>query len=127
MGPANPVLVFDIETVPDADHHQGVEFPKALFHRVVAISYLIAELGDGPDGAHFIASDVGSIGDVDTTEAELISDFLSLIENIKPRLVTFNGRCFDIPVLKYRAMKYGLHDTDHSGWWYWVIFKTLTP
>jgi 3'-5' exonuclease len=108
LGPDNPVLVFDIETVPDAEHHQGDEFPKALFHRVVAISYLIAELEDGPDGEHFVASEVSSIGNADAPEAELLSDFLNLIEHIKPRLVTFNGRCFDLPVLKYRAMKYGL-------------------
>jgi predicted PolB exonuclease-like 3'-5' exonuclease len=108
MGLDSPILVFDIETVPDAEHHQGDEFPKALFHRVVAISYIIAEYEDGPDGPQLIASDPQSVGNVDTPEHELVAEFLDLIEQIRPRLVTFNGRCFDIPVLKYRALKYGL-------------------
>lgn len=108
MGRDNPILVFDIETVPDSDHHQGGEFPKALFHRVVAISYLIAEWEDGPEGVHLVASEVSSIGEAETPESELVSDFLWLIESIKPRLVTFNGRSFDIPVLRCRAMKYGI-------------------
>ena len=34
------LLVFDIETIPDAKHHDGEKFPKVLFHQVVAISFV---------------------------------------------------------------------------------------
>ena len=33
------LLVFDIETVPDRDHHEGTGFPKPPFHKVVAIGF----------------------------------------------------------------------------------------
>jgi predicted PolB exonuclease-like 3'-5' exonuclease len=108
MSPRNPVLVFDIETIPDPEHHHGDDFPKALFHQIVTISYLKAELVEGPDGQYFSATDAKSVGRVDSSEQELVSRFTGLIERIKPRLVTFNGRGFDLPVLKYRALKYGL-------------------
>ncbi len=44
------LLVFDIETVPDRDHHDGNGFPKPPFHRVVAIGFLHAEIER--QGAH---------------------------------------------------------------------------
>ena len=108
MSPRNPVLVFDIETIPDAAHHQGDDFPKPLFHQVVAISYLKAELAEGPNGPYFAATAPMSAGESDWTEERLITRFNGIIERLKPRLVTFNGRGFDLPVLKYRALKYGI-------------------
>ena len=41
---------------------------------------------------------------VDRTEAELIAAFVTRIAELRPRLVTFNGTSFDLPVLRYRAM-----------------------
>jgi len=108
MAPRSPILVFDIETIPDPEHHHGDDFPKAPFHQIVAISYLKADLVEGPDGPYFSAETVQSIGRANSTEQELVSRFIGLIERIKPRLVTFNGRGFDLPVLKYRALKYAL-------------------
>jgi predicted PolB exonuclease-like 3'-5' exonuclease len=38
------------------------------------------------------------------TEKELITAFSDKIAELSPRLVTFNGHSFDLPVLRYRAM-----------------------
>jgi DNA polymerase elongation subunit (family B) len=42
------------------------------------------------------------------TEKELISAFCDKIAELSPRLVTFNGHSFDLPVLRYRAMVLGV-------------------
>jgi predicted 3'-5' exonuclease similar to PolB exonuclease domain len=42
------------------------------------------------------------------TEKELISAFCDRIAELSPRLVTFNGHSFDLPVLRYRAMALGV-------------------
>jgi predicted PolB exonuclease-like 3'-5' exonuclease len=34
----------------------------------------------------------------------LIRDFIEKIGQLRPQLITFNGRSFDLPVLRYRAM-----------------------
>lgn len=36
------LMVVDIETVPDAGHHEGDGFPKLPFHQVVAVAFLQA-------------------------------------------------------------------------------------
>lgn len=38
------------------------------------------------------------------SEAQLISDFVEKIGQLRPQLVTFNCHSFDLPVLRYRAM-----------------------
>ena len=48
----------------------------------------------------------------DRTEKELISAFVSRIDELKPQLVTFNGSGFDLPVLRYRAM---VNEVSASG------------
>lgn len=106
MSPRQPIVVFDIETVPDRDHHAGDEFAKLLFHKVVAISYLRADICDGADGVYFSTELLRSGGEIHASECDLIRGFFQFVEKVKPRLVTFNGRCFDLPVLKYRALKH---------------------
>jgi predicted PolB exonuclease-like 3'-5' exonuclease len=108
MTPREPIVVFDIETVPDGDHHTSDDMPKVLFHKVVAISFLRAIVIEGSDDRYFSVDTLRSGGDVGSSEKDLLTGFWKFIEKSKPRLVTFNGRGFDLPVVKYRALKYGI-------------------
>ncbi len=129
------VIVFDTETVVDADAARRVlrlpdlsdteardglsdyflkktdgrnDFPRQPFHQIVAISYghLIREPGE--EGSELVIRQLASGGDKHSSEKELLEGFFHLIETRAPQLVSFNGRGFDVPVLKYRAMAHGL-------------------
>ena len=116
-------LVFDIETVPDvafgrrlhglaglADaqvakamfalrrQHTGADFLPPEQHRVVAISCALRR------GESFT---VWSVGELDSSEAELVQRFFEGIAKYSPNLVSWNGSGFDLPVLTYRAMLAG--------------------
>ncbi|MDX8390889.1 MAG: 3'-5' exonuclease [Mariprofundaceae bacterium] len=128
-------LVFDIETVPDADASRRIlhqpsltdseardalscyflektegrnDFPRQPFHQVLSISYahLISEPGE--NGQELILRRISSGGNESSSEQELITGFFNIIAQRAPRLVSYNGRGFDIPVLKYRAMVHGI-------------------
>ena len=43
-GPLQHILVFDIETVPDRDSHEGTKFTKPPFQKIVAIGFRYAEI-----------------------------------------------------------------------------------
>jgi predicted PolB exonuclease-like 3'-5' exonuclease len=125
-------LVFDIETVPDVDsgrrllsldglsdedvakamtfkHLQdsGSEFLPLYQHRIVAIS-VVLRMGD--------SLKVWSLGDVDSSEAELVQRFYDGLETYRPDLVSWNGGGFDLPVLHYRALLHGVQSPR-----YWEI------
>jgi predicted PolB exonuclease-like 3'-5' exonuclease len=126
-----PVLVFDIETVPDAaglrklwqldpgvsdaavvDLAQqrrrqatGNDFLPAHVQRVVAISCALRS----NDGVR-----VWSLGSSGDGERELVQRFFDGIEKYTPQLVSWNGSGFDLPVLHYRALVHGI-----PGCCYW--------
>jgi predicted PolB exonuclease-like 3'-5' exonuclease len=102
------LLVVDIETVPDRKHHEGDGFPKPPFHQVVAIGFLSAQISRDGDAERFTLRELRCGGESRSSEAELVASFFGYIERLKPRIVTFNGRAFDFPVLKYRAMLHGV-------------------
>jgi len=116
-------LVFDIETVPDVDlgrrlyglegladaqvakamfalrrQHSGGEFLPPEQQRVVAIA---CALRSGE------AFRIWSLGELGSSEGELIQRFFNGIENYSPNLVSWNGSGFDLPVLTYRALLSG--------------------
>ena len=141
------LFVFDIETVPDTDavppltgfddpdvearraeleryHLEITEgrnaFPRQPFHRAVAISFLEAEIERSGGGEAYYLKELRSGGEADYDEARLLQGFFQYFERLKPRLVSFNGRGFDLPVLKYRAMAHGiaapwLYDAGDNG------------
>ena len=127
------LFVFDIETVPDTtlakrlldidsnnikklrkaltDYHLEItdgrnSFLRQPFHHVVAISFLEAEITRDSSGQEFYKIvDIRSGGNLQASEEELLRGFFSHLKKKTPRLVSFNGKNFDLPVLKYRAMK----------------------
>jgi len=129
------IIVFDIETVVDAASARRVlhqpdmddvqardalsqyfldktdgrnDFPRQPFHQVVAIAYAHLIREPGEQGQELVIRQLASGGDKDSDEQELLTGFFQLIETRAPQLVSFNGRGFDIPVLKYRAMAHGI-------------------
>jgi len=118
------VCIFDCETIPDIslvkqnyeitqddeiliceeafdsqEEKTGSSFLPVPFHQVVSISAVIAdEFGN--------LVKVGSFKGLN--EEELISDFFKFIDSKKPKLISFNGRNFDLPMLMIRALKYNL-------------------
>ncbi len=129
------LFVFDIETVPDTDaapNLTGIEsadvikrraaieqyhlditdgknaFPRQPFHKVVAISFLEAEIERDGQMEGYLLKDLRSGGEAGFDEEKLLQGFFTYLERQKPRLVSFNGRTFDLPVLKYRAMVHGI-------------------
>jgi hypothetical protein len=120
------ICIFDCETIPDyrlisqtftvedlseydailkaqeeyREKHNSTFLPLA-YHRVVAISAVIAD-----EFGHFVK--VGDFGKGSDQEEDIIRDFFSYIEKQNPKLVSFNGRGFDMPMLLIRAMKYNM-------------------
>jgi predicted PolB exonuclease-like 3'-5' exonuclease len=121
----NPVLVFDIETIPDiaglralyeldgavSDNDvaemafqmrrqkTGSDFLPHHLHKVAAISCVLRE------GDNF---KVWSLGELDEDEGSLIKRFFDGIEKYVPQLVSWNGGGFDLPVLHYRGLIHGI-------------------
>ena len=115
-------LVFDIETVPDAElgrrlgfegddlavaaqmlaareEETGSSFLPLEQHRVVAISTLLRS-GD--------QLQVWSLGTVDSPEDDLVRRFFGGIDRLQPTIVSWNGSGFDLPVLHYRMLRHGI-------------------
>jgi len=120
------ILVFDIETIPDiesgrrlfdleglSDKETGEvmfsrrrqetdgasDFLRPHLHRVIAISVLLGTRDK---------LNLWTLGTADSPEKEMIQRFFEGIERYTPRLVTWNGRGFDLPVLHYRALLHGV-------------------
>jgi 3'-5' exonuclease len=115
-------LVFDIETVPDAElgrrlgfegddvqvaermlaarsEETGSSFLPLEQHRVVAISTALRS-GD--------QLQVWSLGAAEGGEEDLVRRFFAGIEKLRPTLVSWNGSGFDLPVLHYRMLRHGI-------------------
>jgi predicted PolB exonuclease-like 3'-5' exonuclease len=48
------------------------------------------------------------LGEVDDPEEQLIQGFFKTIDHYTPRLVSWNGSGFDLPVLHYRSLIHGI-------------------
>lgn len=120
-----PVLVFDIETIPDIDglrklhglnadiadkdvadmafqlrrQSSGNDFLPLHLQRVVTIACTLRDRD---------AFRVWSFGEPEDTEASLIQRFFDGIERYAPQIVSWNGGGFDLPVLHYRGLIHGV-------------------
>jgi predicted PolB exonuclease-like 3'-5' exonuclease len=120
-----PILVFDIETIPDVAglrtlngypasmtdaevaasafaarrEKNGSDFLQHHLHRVAAISCVFRD----DEGFR-----VRSLGSLEDQEPKLVHDFFRIIDRYTPQLISWNGGGFDLPVLHYRAMINGV-------------------
>jgi predicted PolB exonuclease-like 3'-5' exonuclease len=106
------LLMVDVETVPDrallpADRTFD-KLPKPIHSRVVAISFLSAAIVREGQFERYTVEECRSGGGLDATEPEPLRGFWRKIERDKPRVITWNGRSFDMPVLVLRSMIYGV-------------------
>jgi predicted PolB exonuclease-like 3'-5' exonuclease len=121
----NPVLAFDIETIPDveglrklhdvggelADYDvaemafqlrrqtTGSDFLQLHLHRVIVISCALRERDNFR---------VWSLGEAGDDEGTLIQRFFDGIDKYTPQLVSWNGGGFDLPVMHYRGLVHGI-------------------
>ncbi len=135
------VFIFDIETVPDVasgkrlyqldklndsdaaqammalrQEKTGSDFLPLHLQRIVCISAVLKTRDN-------LA--VWSLGENDTSEAELIERFFAGIERYSPMIVSWNGSGFDLPVIHYRSLHHGISaprywetgDSDQSFRW----------
>lgn len=126
-----PVLVFDLETVPDvaglrrlnpqwqaltdaqvADaafalrrEATGSDFLQHHLHRIVAIGCAFRDA----QGFH-----VRCLGAANDDEPRLIGEFFKRVDRYVPQLVSWNGGGFDLPVLHYRGLIHGI--PAHQYW-----------
>ena len=122
------LFVFDIETIPDVeaavnllgecdDLRQGLtdyhlemtdgknSFHRQLFHKIVCLSFVSADIEMVGGKEYYHLKEIRTGGKIDSEEKELVEKLCSHLNKEKPRLISFNGRTFDVPVLKYRALK----------------------
>jgi predicted PolB exonuclease-like 3'-5' exonuclease len=127
-----PVLVFDIETIPDvsalrviynAESHEftdhevislaqrqrrqdyNTDFLPIYLQKVVSIACVLREAQQ----LH-----VWSIGEPEDNESTLIQRFFEGIDRFTPQLVSWNGNGFDLPVLHARAL---IHKLRAPTYW----------
>lgn len=124
-----PLVAFDIETIPDPEIGRrvlGIEgedeavvlemvrrrqeetngsqrYPQQPFHRVVCVCVTILDPKAG-------TIEMRALGSDPTDERSVIAGFFDLFAPSlpSPRLVSWNGNGFDLPVLRYRGMKHGI-------------------
>ena len=127
----HPVLVFDIETIPDVPglrrlHDLSPELSDAevaelafqqrraqngtdfLPHHLQRVAVISCALRAGKDLR------VWSLAEPEQGEAEIIQRFFDGIEKFTPQVVSWNGGGFDLPVLHYRGL---IHGVVASRYW----------
>ena len=75
---------------------------------MVAIRFLEAEIKRDGNQEAYLLRELRSGSEAGFDEKKLLQGFFSYFKRLKLRLVSFNGRGFDLPVLKYRAMMHGV-------------------
>lgn len=122
-----PVIAFDIETIPDPEIGRRLhdlvgsddaviremvrlrleesggttEYPQPPWHRIVTICATLL----GPKSGRVEIRELGERGD----ERSILEAFFALLKREPaPRLVTWNGNGFDVPVIRYRSMIHGV-------------------
>jgi predicted PolB exonuclease-like 3'-5' exonuclease len=123
------VLTFKLKTIPDIDGCRRLydlhglsddDVAKAVFHKrrqeanteilrhhlhkVIAVSAVLRA------GDQF---KVWSLGTVESNEADLLQRFYSGIARYRPKLVSWGGVEFDLPIIHYRSLLYPLNASQY--------------
>ncbi len=123
------ICVFDIESVPDVEllkevyHYEGdainvskqafanqkelsgSEFLPLCFHKIVSIASVLADdFGNFIKVGHFAKH-----ASIEDREQILLEEFSSFLNKQNPRLVSFNGRGYDMPLIAIRSLKYNIN------------------
>ena len=119
-----PILVFDIETIPDVAGLRALHgLPEALAN--IEVAEFAFQKQRAKNGSDFLPHHVQRIVTISCVlrndegfrvwslaeprlgEAEIVQRFFSGIEKYTPQLVSWNGGGFDLPVLHYRGLIHG--------------------
>lgn len=120
-----PTLVFDLETIPDIEglrrlNDWGDDVPDA---EVAQRAFAARKEATGSDflplhlqkvavvGCVFRDDQgfrVRCLGQAEDPEATLLTGFFKTIEKYTPKLISWNGSGFDLPVLHYRTLIHGI-------------------
>jgi predicted PolB exonuclease-like 3'-5' exonuclease len=121
-----PVLVFDIESIPDIAGLRALHgYPADVGDEQVYAAWVAErkERGQSDFTPHYLQRvlviscvfrnaeglRVHSFVDRDgASEAKVIQQFFKTIEQKTPQLVSWNGGGFDLPVLHYRGLRHGV-------------------
>lgn len=127
-----PVLVFDIESIPDIEGLRALrgapadssdeqvyaawlaerkekgqsDFTPLHLQRILVISVVFRN-AEGLKIHSFVDRDGAS-------EGKVVQTFFNSIEKHQPQLVSWNGSGFDLPVLHYRGLRHGV---EASKYW----------
>lgn len=120
-----PVLVFDIETIPDVQGLRALkDLPAAMSDAEVA-EFAFAQRRE-KTGSDFLPHHVQRVAAIscvfrdregfrvkslcapEDDEAKVVQAFFRTIDRYTPQLVSWNGGGFDLPVLHYRALVHGI-------------------
>src|SRR5262245_5612835 len=98
-------LVLDIETIldpelPIPESSLAERLPAPTAHQIGAIGVLWLD-------RDYSALRIGVIGE-GKSESAALGDFTRFTEERQPHLITYNGRCFDLPVLASRCLRHGI-------------------
>jgi 3'-5' exonuclease len=126
---SSPVLVFDIESIPDVAGLRALrqmdasiddaavyeaeiadraargkgDFMPLYLQRVLVISCVFRN-AEGLRVHSLVDREIGGA----SQEGRVIQQFFNMIERHGPQLVSWNGGGFDLPVLHYRGMRHGV-------------------
>lgn len=128
-----PALAFDLETIPDTEslrklrgfsadisdsdaeemdarlrrQERGADFLPPHFHKIAVISCVLRNF-DSRGTEDDPPLKIFSLCPPEYEEEAAVRMFFRVIEKYTPQLASWNGGGFDLPVLHWRAMKYGI-------------------
>jgi len=106
-------LILDLETIPNEisslwESENKRDFQPTIFHEMLCAGWM--RLSN-----EFKVEAAGILGLNEMSEKEALSDLVKMIDK-DTLVVTWSGRRFDLPVVSYRCMKYGVTTTwDKDG------------